>query len=122
MKLLKSFLYAGKGIKYCFKHEQNFKIHSLATIVVTAMGFFFSINVTEWLFVIGCCTLVLAMEMMNTAVEKICNHITEDFHPLIKYIKDVAAGAVLICATGSALTGAIIFIPKIIHQLKIVQW
>lgn len=121
MKFSRSFLYAGNGIKYCFKHELNFRIDLLATIVVIVMGFFFNISITEWLFVIGCCMLVLAMEMLNTALEKICNIISEEFHPLIKFVKDVAAGAVLVCAIGSALIGALIFIPKIIHQIKFLQ-
>jgi diacylglycerol kinase len=58
------------------------------------------------------------MEMLNTALEKMCDLVTKDFHPLIKCIKDVSAGAVLVCAAGSLLTGTIIFLPKIIQLLK----
>ena len=98
--------------------ELNFRVHVLAAVVVITMGFCFKISVTEWLFVIGCSAMVMAMEMLNTAVEKICNLVSSEFHSLIKFIKDVSAGAVLICAIASALTGAIIFLPKIIHLLK----
>ncbi len=119
MKVLKSFVYAWRGIKYCFKKEVNFRVHVLACIVAVAAGSFFSISSTEWLFVIACCTLVLAMEMLNTAIEKMCNIISKEFHPAIKFIKDVSAGAVLVCAIGSVVAGAIIFIPKIVHLLKL---
>ena len=119
MKFLRSFKYAANGIKYCFKEEQNYKIHIVATAIAIAMGFYFSINATEWLFVIACCTLVLAMEMLNTAIEKLCNLISKEFDPAIKFIKDVSAGAVLVCAIASAVAAAIIFIPKIIQLLKL---
>ncbi|CAN5616838.1 diacylglycerol kinase family protein [soil metagenome] len=118
MKLLRSFLYAGRGIKFCFQQELNFRIHVLAIVVVVCAGFYFSITTTEWIFVTGCCTIVVAMEMLNTALEKMCDLVTKDFHPLIKCIKDVSAGAVLVCAAGSLLTGTIIFLPKIIQLLK----
>lgn len=118
MKLVRSFIYAGNGIKYCFKNEPNFRIHLLAIIVVIIMGFSFRINTTEWVFVIGCCTIVTSAEMLNTALEKICDLISKETHPLIKTAKDAAAGAVLICAAGSVLIGTLIFIPKIIHLIK----
>ncbi len=118
MKLIRSFIYAGRGIKYCFIQEQNFRIHLLAIIVVIAAGFYFAVNSSEWMVIIMCCMLVVAMEMINTAMEKMCDLVSRDLHPLIKCIKDVSAGAVLVCATGSCITGAIIFIPKIIQYLK----
>ena len=62
---------------------------------------------------------VLALELINTAIENLCNIISKDFHPVIKIVKDTAAGAVLVSAIGSAIAGAVIFIPLIIHQIKI---
>ena len=121
MKVLKSFVYAGRGIKYCFKEEVNFRVHVLASTIVIAAGCFFSISSTEWLFVIACCTLVMAMEMLNTAIEKMCNLISTKFYPAIKFIKDVSAGGVLVCAIGSAITGTVIFLPKIINLIKSLQ-
>jgi diacylglycerol kinase len=118
MKLIKSFFYAGRGIKYCFVQEQNFKIHMLAIAAVITAGFYFSITTTEWMLITGCCMVVVAMEMLNTAMEKMCDLVTKDFHPLIEYIKDISAGAVLVCAAGSAVIGVIIFVPKIIQYLK----
>ncbi len=118
-KVLKSFVFAGRGIKYCFKEEVNFRVHVLASIIVIAAGCFFSISLTEWLFIIACCTLVLAMEMLNTAIEKTCNLISTKSYPAIKFIKDVSAGAVLVCAIGSVLVGAVIFIPKLGHLIRL---
>ena len=83
------------------------------------MGFIFTINTTEWLFVIGCCMLVLSLELLNTAIENICNLLSKDFNPFIKIIKDTAAAAVLVTAIGSVIIGAVIFLPKIINLIKL---
>ena len=82
-------------------------------------GFIFNINQTEWLVIILCCIIVLALELINTAIENLCDLVSKDFHPVIKIVKDTAAGAVLVSAIGSAVAGAVIFVPLIIHQIKI---
>ena len=63
--------------------------------------------------------LVLSLELLNTALENICDIVSKDFDPLIKIVKDTAAGAVFLSAAGSAVMGAVIFLPKIIHQIKL---
>ena len=117
MKLTRSFTNAFGGIKYCWRNEQNFRIHLGITSAVIVLSILFHISKIEWLFVMGSCALVLVTETFNTALEKLCDIITKEFHPPIKIIKDVAAGAVLLSAIGSAVTGCIIFIPKIISEV-----
>jgi diacylglycerol kinase len=77
-------------------------------------GILLKISATEWLFIVLCSMLVLMLELINTAVEYLCDTITTDFHPVIKIVKDISAAAVLISAAGSVITGLIIFLPKII--------
>ena len=62
--------------------------------------------------------MVLSLEMINTAIERICNIVHKEPHPGIKIIKDLAAGAVLLAAFVAAICGTIIFLPKIIIYLK----
>jgi len=121
MKLIRSFGYASQGIRYAFKTQANFRIHLLLLILVCIAGFFFAITRMEWLLIIICSMMVLTFELMNTAIEYLCDTITKDLHPGIKIIKDVSAAAVLLAATGSAVTGLIIFLPKIISLIKSVQ-
>ena len=118
MKLLRSFYYAWSGIVYCGKTQPNFRIHLGVLAAVIVSGVFFKLSKTEWLSIIVCSILVLVFEMINTAIEYLCDLVTTEFHPGIKTIKDLSAGAVLICAAGTVLTGLIIFIPKIIAFLK----
>ncbi|MBL0355944.1 MAG: diacylglycerol kinase family protein [Chitinophagaceae bacterium] len=118
MKHKNTFIHAANGIVHAFKAEMNFRIHVLATLLVTVSGVVLTISKVEWLFVIGCCMLVLSLELLNTAIENVCDIVCEEYHPIIKIIKDIAAGAVLVSAAGSVVTGIIIFLPKLIHLIK----
>ncbi|MEO6539738.1 MAG: diacylglycerol kinase family protein [Ferruginibacter sp.] len=120
MKLIKSFAYAWNGIRSCFVSEPNFRIHSILSIVVIILSLAFHISTYEWIGVGFCIAFVIAMEMLNTAIEKLCDVVHPDIHPGIKKVKDIAAGAVLISAIFSLITGLIIFLPKIILYLKAV--
>jgi diacylglycerol kinase len=114
----KVFAAAINGIVQSFRTEGNFKIQLVATILAILLGFIFSITKAEWLVIILCCMVVLTLELVNTAIEKLCDMISKDFHPVIKIVKDTAAGAVLVSSIGSAVAGAVIFGPLIIHQIK----
>jgi len=118
MKLLRSFSYAFNGLKICFISETNFRIHILLTAVVIVLGFVFKISAAEWLTVILCIAFVTVMEMMNTAIEKLCDMVHKETHPAIKKVKDIAAGAVLLAAISSVVIAANIFLPKIFIYIK----
>ncbi len=112
-RLIKSFGYAWNGLKICILKETNFRIHILCSILVVIAGCFFNISTVEWTIILICTGFVLCMEMLNTAVEHLCDIIHMEIHPLIKKVKDIAAGAVLLSAVIAVICGAIIFIPKI---------
>jgi diacylglycerol kinase len=113
MRFLKSVIYAWQGIKYCFKSEKNFQIQSVVSLITLAAGFLFKINTSEWIAVLLCIALVQGLEMVNSAIEKLSNVVTESIHPIIKLVKDIAAGAVLFVSIISFIIGCIIFLPKI---------
>ena len=95
------------------------KIHCVAAILVTLAGTLFQISVTEWCICLLLFGLILALELVNTAVEAVVDLVTEERKPLAKIAKDAAAGGVLIAAIMAALIGGIIFIPKLAVFLKI---
>ena len=117
-RLIRSFAFALNGLKVCILKEANFKIHIFCSVLVTIAGLYFGIAPAEWLLVVICIGFVLSMEMINTAIEKLCNVIQNEIHPGIKITKDIAAGAVLLSAATAAVCGAIIFIPKISLLIK----
>lgn len=116
-RLAKSFSYAGQGLRYCITKEKNFQLHCVAAVIAIVAGFILNISSIEWMIILICITLVIALEMINTAIEHFCNMLQPDYHPMVKIIKDVSAAAVLITAAMAAVCGAIIFIPKIIMYL-----
>jgi len=118
VKLLKSFKYATSGLKFCFKTQQNFRIHLLAASIAVVAGVCLHINLLQWTALTICISMVLVTELMNTAVEKICDHINPFYHPQIKTIKDMAAGAVLVIAIMSLVMGLLIFIPAILNSIN----
>ncbi len=108
-----SFKYAFAGIISSIKTERNFKVQSLSAALVLLFAFILKVDTIEWTILILCMILVLSLEMINSAIEKICDLIQPNQHPQIKIIKDVAAGAVLLASIGAAIIGAIILLPKL---------
>lgn len=106
--LAKSFVYAFRGITYCIAHERNMRIHLCFTAFM--FGFltvhdFFEVSRSQLAVLIATCSLVLALECVNTAVEKTVDLETKEKNPLAAIAKDAAAGAVLIAAIGSVAVG-----------------
>ncbi|MCF2442909.1 diacylglycerol kinase family protein [Dyadobacter sp. CY345] len=112
-KALKSFRYAGVGMYDLFRQENNAKIHLIAAALIVIAGFWFNLSVTEWCIIIIQVALVWSAEAFNTAIEKLADTVTSDYHPSIKIVKDVAAAGVLILAISAVIVAAIIFFPKI---------
>ena len=113
--LYKSFGYAFQGIFNTIRTERNIKIHCAAAILVTIFGIWLQISKTEGMICFILFGLILALELVNTAVEATVDLFTEERKPLAKKAKDAAAGAVLIAAIFAAVIGILIFIPKLLE-------
>ena len=111
--LIRSFRVAFKGIGHFFMNDRNGNIHLTITVLVAAAGYYFQISIIEWCIVLLCVALVFGLEMLNHALEKLCDAVHPTQHPLIGITKDVAAGAVLWAVIISVMIGLMIFLPKI---------
>ena len=114
-------LFALQGIKQFFSHDRNGRIQMVIGITAIILGFTVSLSSFQWLLVLFCIGLVISLEMINSAIERYCDLVTTDFHPVIKIIKDVAAGAVLVASITSLIIGLIIFIPALFHFLNFLK-
>lgn len=114
IKFFKGFAYAFAGIAAAVRSERNMKFHLFATACVIAAGFGFRISAGEWIVCALCIGMVIGAEMLNTAIEKLADTVSAERTDNIRFVKDVAAGAVLVCALAAACAGLIIFVPKII--------
>ena len=109
---IRSFRFAFEGLNSFFATQHNAVIHLLMTIVALIAAVFFNVCKGEAVAIIIAAGFVWAAELFNTAIEKLADMVSEDFHPSIKFIKDVSAAAVLISAIAAFITGIIIFLPK----------
>lgn len=110
-KRVSAFVFAFSGIWQAIRSESHLKIHLLAALIVIIFGFYFHVAQTEWVVLLLCCGMVIALEMVNSAIEKLCDLVTTERHPKIKYIKDVMAGAVLVASIMALIIGIILFYP-----------
>ena len=110
---MKSFGYAFRGIWTMLRSQRNAWIHAVATAVVVAAGFGFDLASGEWCLLILAIISVWTAEALNTAFEFLCDVASPEYHPLVEKAKDVAAGAVLVCAIGAGFIGLLVFAPKI---------
>jgi diacylglycerol kinase len=118
MRFIKAIGYAWQGIKYCFMSEKNFRIELVVALITFAFAIVLKIGINEWLAILFCCALVLSLEIINTAIEKLSNVVSTSIHPVIKLVKDMAAGAVFLVSIISLITACIIFLPKIELLIK----
>jgi undecaprenol kinase/diacylglycerol kinase (ATP) len=118
LRLIKSFGYAFKGFWFATKTQLNFRIHLVATVVVTALGFYLKLQQNEWLWISLAITMVLTAELFNTAIETLTDRVSPEYNVKAGQTKDAAAAAVTITVVFAVVVGAIILLPKVIAILR----
>lgn len=109
---IKSLKYARMGASKLISTEHSIMVQSAIAVILIVAGFYFNITRTEWMFQILVTGFVLAVEGLNTAVEKIADFIHPEYHQRIGFIKDIAAGAVLFAALSGMAVIGLIYLPK----------
>jgi diacylglycerol kinase (ATP) len=110
---LKSFRFAFNGIRILLIHEHNAWVHLFAAICVILAGFLLKISILEWVAIIIVIGFVVALEAINSSIEKLSDFISPEKHNQIKTVKDLSAAGVLISAIAAVIVGLLVFIPKI---------
>lgn len=110
-KLNRSFVHAIRGIKYAIKFERNFRIELVMACFVLALIFVFKVKNWEAIVLILMISLVLAIELLNTVLERVVDILKPRIHPYARLIKDIMAAVVLISSIAAFIIGMIIFLP-----------
>jgi len=113
-----SFKNAFSGIVYIIKSQLNFKIHLFLSLLAIFFGLLLKISYYEWLIIIALIVIGLVIESLNTIIEELVDFITDQWHPKIKKIKDMAAGVMLIFAIGAVFIAGLIFFPRFLDYFK----
>ncbi|QAA35254.1 MULTISPECIES: diacylglycerol kinase [Clostridium] len=119
-KLVDSFNYAINGIIHSVRTQRNMRIHIAVALGVLTACFIYDIKKMEFLILAVTITMVIASELMNTAIEHVVDMTTNYYHPLAKLAKNAAAGAVLVTAINAILVGYVIFWDKLTNVTYLV--
>ena len=106
-----AFQHAIKGVAYAWTDEFHFRFHTLAALVAVVLGLVYRIKGWEWFVIVICIGTVMALECVNAAIEKLCDHLHPEIHPSIKKVKDMAAAGVLIASITALTCGIMLFLP-----------
>ena len=117
-KRFKSFGYAFNGLKILIREEHNSRIHILAAMAAVIAGLFFQLSSIEWVAIVLAIGWVIALEIINSAIENLSDFVSRDQNEMIKKIKDLSAAGVLVGAITAVIIGLIVFVPKIMEINK----
>ena len=116
---IRKFANAFRGVGLAVRGQSSFYVHFVFAIAVVGLAAFFRVTVVEWCLLLLCMTTVLTAEAFNSALEWMAKAVDRNHNPQLGGALDIASGAVLICAIGSAVVGLVILVP---HALKWIGW
>ncbi len=109
---IKGGIIALRGVVKVLTTEHSIMVQMSIAILMSILGFNVKLTPTEWMFHVIVWGIIFSVETLNTAVEKLCDFVHDDFHDRIGFIKDISAGAVTFTALTALIVELIIFIPK----------
>lgn len=114
-RFVKSFGHAADGIKAALRSEQNIRFHLGVSCIVLLAASFFHFSAERYVLLLIVIGVVLSLEIINTALERLVDLVTADYHPLAKQVKDMAAGAVLVFSVIAVIIGLLLFLKPVLH-------
>ncbi len=112
-RLFKSFRYAVKGLITVFREEQNLLIQSIVGVLIIFLGLYVGLSQMEWAVIVMMIGLVLLVEIINSAVERVSDVLKPRINSYVKEIKDVMAAAVMLASVIAVIVGLIVFVPHL---------
>jgi diacylglycerol kinase len=119
LKNLVAFKAAFNGIAIALRSERNLRFHFLAVAVVSISGFLIGMTNLEWLMILILFAIVISMELINSAIERLCDLVQPEKDTQIGKIKDISAGAVLWTCFIAVIAALVLFVPKLINLLSL---
>jgi diacylglycerol kinase len=116
-RVANSFRFAGYGIRYLYRTQPNFWVHSLAALLAVGLANWLELGNAEIAILIIAIGLVMACEAFNTALEAAVDLAAPDYHDVAKVAKDTAAAGVLVAAVSAALVGLVLLGPPLLRRL-----
>ena len=109
-RFLNSVKYSIEGLNHAYKNEQSLWLHGGGVFLAVILGIVLKINFYEWAVIIVAFVVVLAIELLNTAIEAVVDLVTKEIHPLAKIAKDCGSAAAFVSGVASAVICLVIFL------------
>ena len=109
-KQIKSLKSAFKGIYSAVKSESHMRFHLVAAFYVFVFGCFYNFSAEKWALLAVLCSFVIALELVNTCIERLCDLLCDRYDFSVKIIKDIAAAAVLAVSFSAVFTAVLFFL------------
>ena len=119
-RFFKSVKYSIDGLYYAYRYEQSLWLHGLVTILVIIMGFIFKISFSEWAIIFIALGAILALELINTAIEAAVDLTTTKIHPLAKIAKDCGSAASFVMSIVSIVISMFVFGPYLMKLFELI--
>lgn len=113
-RFLNSIKYSVDGLVNAYQNEQSLWLHAMCTIIIVILGFALQISFIQWAIIVIALVIVLAVELLNTAIEATVDLVTKEIHPLAKVAKDCGSAAAFVSSIMVFIICCFIFIPKIV--------
>ena len=113
-RFLNSVKYSIEGLNHAYKNEQSLWLHGGGVFLAVILGIVLKINFYEWAVIIVAFVVVLAIELLNTAIEAVVDLVTKEIHPLAKIAKDCGSAAAFVSSLVAVIIGLFVFVPYII--------
>ena len=117
-RFLKSLKYSFDGLFYAYRYEQSLWLHAIAVVIAVSLGIFFKIKISEWAIIFIALGIILALELLNTAIEAAVDLTTTKIHPLAKIAKDCGSAASFVMSIVSIVISLFVFWPYIIEFIN----
>lgn len=119
-RFFKSIKYSLEGLYYAYRYEQSLWLHGLVTILAVIMGFIFRISLSEWAIIFIALGAILALELINTAIEAAVDLTTTEIHPLAKIAKDCGSAASFVMSIVSIVISMFVFGPYLLELFELI--
>ena len=118
MRFIKSIKYSLDGLFYAYRYEQSLWIHGFAVLLAVILGFIFQIRLAEWAIIFIALGIILALELINTAIEAAVDLTTTEIHPLAKVAKDCGSAASFVMSIVSIVISLFVFGPYFLDVIN----
>lgn len=110
-RTLRTFKYSLAGLAYAYKNEQSMWIHAIGSLFTIVLGFIYHLSLSEWAIIFIALGVILASELINTAIEAAVDLCTLEIHPLAKIAKDCGSAATFVLTLVSIVICLFVFVP-----------